>query len=223
MSSNPNGGSLLLFLLPEDQHCKGHENFASWEIYMLAHGGPCGLINYWENKINVHPDPTTPSSMAAPPSGTLSPSMVPSPLHSLSPSSLEYMLRESVAMSSILINLVDIPGTGVNPRGKLHEAWALLKEQYGKPSKRTQNMRERDLDECRYIDGTKVAGEGGHIKRMRNLQKLANDAGSNYNDSRFQMKLIDSFPESWDAICSICYNMQSLFHRLPLMANRCFK
>lgn len=43
-------------------------------------------------------------------------------------------------------------------------------------------MRERDLDECRYVDGTKVAGEGGHIERMRNLRKLANDAGTNFDD-----------------------------------------
>ena len=71
-------------------------------------------------------------------------------------------------------------------------------------------MRERDLDECKYVDGTKVAGEGGHIERMRNLRKLANDAGANFNDARFKTKLIDSFPESWDAICSICYNMTSL-------------
>jgi hypothetical protein len=120
------------------------------------------------------------------------------------------MLRESVAMSSILINLVDIAGTGIDTKGKSHEAWTLLKEQYGKPSERTRNMRERDLDECKYIDGTKVAGEGGHIERMRSLRKLANDAGANYDDTRFKTKLIDSFPESWDAICSICYNMTKL-------------
>jgi hypothetical protein len=137
MSSNPNGNSLLPFSLPEDQHCKGHKNFASWEIYMLAHGGPHGLVNYWENKINVPPDPTTPSSMETPASSTQPPSVVPTPLHSLSPSPLEYMLCESIAMSSILINLVDIPGTEINPRGKSYEAWALLKEQYGKPSERT--------------------------------------------------------------------------------------
>jgi hypothetical protein len=71
-------------------------------------------------------------------------------------------------------------------------------------------MREQDLDECRYIDGMKVASEGGHIEQMRNLRKLMNNAGSNYDDSRFKTKLINSFPESWDAICSICYNMKRL-------------
>jgi len=64
-------------------------------------------------------------------------------------------------------------------------------------------MREWDLDECKYTEGTNVAGEGGHIEKMRNLRKLANDTGTNYDDARFKTKLIDSFPESWDAICSI--------------------
>jgi len=71
-------------------------------------------------------------------------------------------------------------------------------------------MQEWDLDECCYVDGMKVAGEGGHVERMRTLRKLANNAGTNYNDLRFKTKLIDSFPESWDVICSICYNMTSL-------------
>jgi hypothetical protein len=45
---------------------------------------------------------------------------------------------------------------------------------------------------------------------MRTLRKLANDTGANFDDTRFKTKLIDSFPESWDAICSICYNMSNL-------------
>jgi len=65
------------------------------------------------------------------------------------------------------------------------------------------------LDECKYIEGMKVAGEGGHIEKIRAL-RLANDAGANFDDTRFKTKLIDSFPESWDTICSICYNMTSL-------------
>jgi len=194
---------------------------------MVTHGAPRGLVNYWEDKVAVPSDPLVPAPVTttipapatsttaapAPTSSTVSATPTapsPTPLHSLSPNFLEYQLRESVALSSILINLVDIPGTGVNPKGKSHEAWSLLKEQYGKPSERTRNMRERDLDECKYVEGSKVAGEGGHIEKMRSLRKLANDAGANYDESRFKTKLIDSFPESWDAICSICYNMVSL-------------
>ena len=244
MSGNSSNGSLLPFSLPEDQRCKGHENFASWETYMLAHGAPRGLINYWENKIVIPSDPTATTTAAAvttttatagdttattsladvttttPTTTTLT--TTPSThtaLHSLSPTFLEYQLHESVALSSILINLIDIPGTGVNPRGKSHKAWSLLKEQYGKPSERTRNMRERDLDECKYVEGTKVAGEGGHIEKMRTLRKLANDAGANYNDARFKTKLVDSFPESWDAICSICYNMTTLSEVIAMLTS----
>jgi len=216
--------SLLLFSLPEDQHCKGHENFTSWEIYMLAHGAPCGLVNYWENKITIPPDPNstpqtsqsptasstttaTDADLTTPTTATLTTTLT--PLHSLTPTFLEYQLHESIALSLILINLVDIPGTGINPKGKSHEAWALLKEQYGKPGERTRNMRECNLDECN-INGMKVAGEGGHIERMRTLRKLANSVGMNYNDLRFKTKLIDSFPKLWDVICLICYSMASI-------------
>jgi hypothetical protein len=214
MSGIPGNSLSLLFTLPEGQCCKGHEKFSSWQTYMEAHGGPCGLINYWENKISVPLKPILPTEY--PTEGTPPPIIPPSipptptPLHSLSPTFLEYQLHESVALSSILINLIDIPGTGVNPRGKSHEAWVMLKEQYGKPSDRTRNMRERDLDECCFIDRSKVAGEGGHIEKMRALKTLANDARASINDTRFKTKLIDSFPQSWDLICSVCYNMKTL-------------
>jgi len=117
MSGNPNSNSLLPFSLPEDQCCKGHENFASWEIYMLAHGGLRGLTNYWENKINIPTDPTNVSEIpdvSATAPTTASPTSM--PLHSLTPTFLEYQLRESVALSSILINLVDIPGQASIPK-----------------------------------------------------------------------------------------------------------
>jgi len=187
---------------------------------MLAHGGPCGLTNYWENKINIPTNLTNVSEIpdvSATVPTTASPTST--PLHSLTLTLLEYQLCKSITLSSILINLVDIPGTGINPKGKSHKAWALLKEQYGKPSERTRNMREWDLDECKYTEGTKVAGEGGHIKKMRTLRKLANDAGANYDDARFKTKLIDSFPESWDAICSICYNMKALLEVISTLTS----
>ena len=108
---------------------------------------------------------------------------------------------------------------GVDPRGKSHKAWSLLKNQYGKPSERTRNMRERDLDECKCVEGTKVAGNSRYIKKMRILRKLANDARVNYNDARFKTKLINSFPESWDAICLICYNMILLSEVIAILTS----
>ena len=115
---------------------------------MIAHGAPHGLVDYWENKISVPANPSTippAQALTMAQATTLGRSLIPittsttspstSPLHSLTPSFPEYQLCESVTLLSILINLINIPGTGVNPRGKSHEAWALLKEQYGKDEK----------------------------------------------------------------------------------------
>jgi len=235
MSGNSNN-SLLPFSLPK--WCKGYEKYASWETYMITHRALCGLVNYWKDKVTIPNDPTQvnvpPASTVSPPSSITislpsptstvppastisppssitiaSPSSTSTPLHSLTPNFLEYQLCESITMLSILINLIDIPGTRVNPRGKSHETWKQL-DQYGKPSERTRNMREQDLDECKYVEGSKVTSKGGHIERMRILGKLANDVGANFDNARFRTKLINSFPESWDVICSICYSMTSL-------------
>jgi len=142
---------------------------------MITHGAPCGLVNYWEDKVTIPNDPTqvnipTASAVSLPSSIAIaSPSPTLTPLHSLTPNFLEYQLHESITMSSILINLIDIPGTGVNPRGKSHEAWKLLLDQYGKLSERMRNMGEWDLDECKYVKGLKVTSEGDHIKRGANF------------------------------------------------------
>jgi hypothetical protein len=180
---------------------------------MIAHGA---LVNYWENKVTI---PNDPSQVNTPLAFSISsqlfivialPSLTLTPLHLLTPNFLEYQLHESITMSSILMNLIDISRTGVNLRGKSHETWKLLLDQYGKLSKRTRNMREWDLDECKYVKGLKVAGKGGHIERMRTLRKLANNAEANFDSVRFKTKLTDSFSELWNMICLICYSIMSL-------------
>jgi hypothetical protein len=134
--------------------------------------------------------------------------LIPSP--TTKPSELEYELRENVALSSILINVVDISGSGLDPSGTSHEAWKLLLDQYGKVSDRARNMREEALANCKMVEGGKVAGEGGHIERMRTLRKLANDTGADIKDPRFITKLLDSFPESWDAVITPMYSEMNL-------------
>jgi hypothetical protein len=78
-------------------------------------------------------------------------------------SELKYELHESVALSLILINVVNISGSGLNPS---HEAWKLLLDQYGKTSDRARNICEKVLANCKMVEGGKVAGEGGHIEKM---------------------------------------------------------
>jgi len=203
------------FSLPEDQHCHGYENFASWKTLMIAHGKPQGYLKYWEDKIIIPQeilDAENPSTQpkTSPPDSTTNKPSGPTPVHSTTPSELEYELCESAAMSSILINLVDIAGSGVDPNGKSHEVWALLAKQYGGAIDRARNMQEKALANCNFEEGMKVAGENSHIKKMRTLRKAANDAGAGITDICFITKLLDSFPESWDPIILNLYDKMDL-------------
>ncbi len=147
----------------------------------------------------------------------------PTPLHSTSPSELEYELRESVAMSSILINISDIYGSGINPNQKSYHAWKHLAELYGLASDRARNMREEALSNCKLEESGKVAGEDGHIEKMRTLRQRANEAGAKINDARFITKLLDSFPDSWDPVITPMYgepNLNKVIMNLTTHAER---
>ena len=174
--------------LADKDKLKGYENYTSWKILMEAHGKPKGLHKYWMNKIVVpggyesanegisseEDDETSkPKKPAATPKETPPPKTTagPTPLHSTTPSELEYELRESVAMSSILINISDIYGSGINPNQKSHHAWNHLAKLYGLASDRARNMREEALSNCKLDESGKVAGEDGHIEKMRTLRQ----------------------------------------------------
>src|SRR5271154_2343709 len=107
--------TLSLIALSENDKLRGYENYIAWRTLMEAHGRPKGLHKYWGNQITIPTPPTTNAPTPYPPA--------PTPVHSTNPSELEYELRENVALSSILINVVDISGFGLNPLGTSHEAW----------------------------------------------------------------------------------------------------
>ena len=166
---------------------------------MEVHGKPKGLHKYWENKITVPasyelgPDDnkdnkdkgntpsvdkptTTPTATIT---TTATASNKPTPLHSTTPLALEYKLWESVVLLSVLINIIDMFGSGIDLSGKAHTTWKLLEAQYGRVSDHTRNMHEDALASCKMLEGGKVAGEGGHIEKMHTLRKLANNTGTN--------------------------------------------
>ena len=134
----------------------------------------------------------------------------PTPLHCITPTPLEYELRESVALSSALINIADLSESGINTSGKAHSAWKFLEDRDGRTSDRARNMREAALGDCKMEEGAKVAGEGGHIEKMRTLRKLANYTGANIKNDRFITKLLNSFPPSWDPVITPMYSEKDL-------------
>ncbi|KAE9384806.1 hypothetical protein BT96DRAFT_1007715 [Gymnopus androsaceus JB14] len=200
MSSS--GGIMLPFTLNNELKLRGHENYKGWKQQMLIQGKPRGLDIYWNGTASATA-PTSTTSTSATGIITTTISTEKSAINDLHPSTLEFELRESVALSSILGNIIDIDSAGIDNTWASNVVWTYLEKQYGQPSNRMRTIAERELTNVRFINGTKVAGEGGYIEKLRSLRKRANDAGSMIDNSRFIVILLDSFPESWDVITTL--------------------
>ncbi len=187
--------------LDDDEKFNG-ENWAAFKMIMLTEGNTHGLVNYWENRVSI-------------PGQTLAP-LPSTPINSLTPNLLEYAQCKSVALASIVHNVKDIFGVGINPSKPSHEAWTILKTQYGTYLDLIHSHRERILKATKYQDGEKVSGDDGYIKRMRKLHKEANNAGTAIDNKSFKTTLLDSFPESWDSVVSTLYTETNL-----IIVSRC--
>jgi len=212
-----------MFILPENNKLRGYENYAAWKILMGINGRPKELHKYWENKVVVPAGlddndpistetPTGKTTPVSPAATTTTQTPVPTPPLSTTPTLLEYELHENVALSSVLINITDLSGSGIDASGttKAHIAWKFLEDQYGRTSDRARNMREEKLSRFKMAEGAIVVGAGGHIEKMRTLWKLANDTGANIDNQCFITKLLNSFPESWDPVINNMYNEKDL-------------
>ncbi|KAE9385704.1 hypothetical protein BT96DRAFT_949653 [Gymnopus androsaceus JB14] len=165
MSSS--GGNMLPFTLSDELKLRGHENYKSWKQQMLIQGKPRGLDIYWGGKATatIH-IPTTSTSTSG---VTTTTTAKKSAINDLKPSALEFGLRESVALSSILGNIIDIDGAGIEEAWDSNVVWTYLDKQYSQPSDCMRTIMERELTNTRFIEGTKVAGEGGYIEKLRSL------------------------------------------------------
>ena len=103
--------TLSLIALSEYDKLCGYENYIAWKTIMEAHEKT--IHKYWKNKITV------PSSGTTEPSTVFGP-QIQRPLSQLLQfvlnmnSAKEYELRENVALSSILISVIDISGSGLD-------------------------------------------------------------------------------------------------------------
>ncbi len=176
--------------LYDDEKFNG-ENWAAFDMIMLTKGNTHGLINYWENKVSIPGQTLTPLSST--------------PINSLTPNLLKYVQCESVVLASIVRNVKDIFGIGINPNKPSHKAWTILKTQYGAYLDLIRSRRERILKAVKYQDGEKVIRDGVYIEKMHKLHKEANDPGAGIDDKSFKTMLLNSFPESWDSVISTLY------------------
>ncbi|PBK70580.1 hypothetical protein ARMSODRAFT_973906 [Armillaria solidipes] len=120
---------ILAIKLEDDEKFNG-ENWSAFELAMLTEGNTRGLINYWENKVTI--------------SGTTIVAQPNTPVNSMTPNQLKYIQCESVALASIIHNVKDVYGFGLNPLEPSHKAWAHLKAE------------EKTLKAMVYEEGEKV-------------------------------------------------------------------
>ncbi|KAJ3816512.1 hypothetical protein F5880DRAFT_1494211, partial [Lentinula raphanica] len=151
---------------------------------MLPTGRLKGLNLYWEGKVTK---PNTPSPY---------PSTIPTPINDPNPSPLEYELRESVAFLTLWNNIKNPDGLGI-PHGMTSEKlWSYLEEEFQAVTSIARQRKEDNLRACRYVEGTRIAGEGGYAEKMRVLLKEANDCGASISSTQFNTIFLDSFPRN---------------------------
>lgn len=200
---------MLPYTINKELKLRGHENYKSWKQQMLIQGEPRGLNIYWEERAVVITHTTTTTTPTSGTPTTTSTTTKKSAINNLNPSNLKFEFHESIALSSILGNVIDIDGAGIKEEWSSNQVWKYLEKQYGQPSDRMRTIAERDLTNARFFNGTKVAGEGGYIEKLCGLQKKAKDAGSTIDNACF-IVILDSFPESWNVITTPLYKEKDL-------------
>ncbi|KAJ3963569.1 hypothetical protein EV361DRAFT_813263, partial [Lentinula raphanica] len=152
---------------------------------MLPTGRLKGLNLYWEGRI------TNPANNPSP-----YPSTTPSPINDPNPNPLEYELRESVAYLTLWNNIKNPDGLGIPHNLSSKELWEYLEKEFQTVTSIARQRKEDNLRAARYIEGTKIAGEGGYAEKMRMLLKEANDCGAKISPSQFNTIFLDSFPRN---------------------------
>ena len=97
---------MLPFILGDELRLCGQENYRSWKQQMLIQGRPRGLNIHWDGKVTATAHTTTTTLLTGATVTTTSTEK--SAINDLNPSILEFKLHESVALSSILRNIIDI-------------------------------------------------------------------------------------------------------------------
>ncbi|KAF7358895.1 Retrovirus-related pol polyprotein [Mycena sanguinolenta] len=190
MSSN----STSVPMLPENERFDGTK-FPTWETKMLAHAKVRGLGGYLDGTI---PKPTTP---IAPTGAAVDEEDIPLPLSPLTtsvfsktPSLEEWIHRDGMATSILVLNVKDPVGLGLKTDGTAHEAWKSLKDVYGRVTDLGLSRAMRELNTTTSTTGTPMVE---HAATMRRLWRHANDMGARIADPMFRTIFINSLNEDW--------------------------
>jgi hypothetical protein len=189
---------------PESEKFDG-TGWTAFKTKILAHLKGHGLSGYIDGTI-LNPSPPTAASTAGDaPATPLDPLATalpaePTTVYSQHLSINEWMYRDGIALSILILNTKDPVGVGLRTDGSAYNAWKSLEDIYARQTDMALSRAQRELNSTYLAPGASVID---HAATMRKLRQAANDVGTAITDSVFRSTFITSLSEEWRHITPV--------------------
>ncbi|KAF9255058.1 hypothetical protein L218DRAFT_1008983 [Marasmius fiardii PR-910] len=201
----------------EEKRLIGRKNWVVFKREVKLHVGPKGLLGYLEGTIprpNLRPNATTTTATTAtqmstpdnsqtetetssppppPPTTTTGPTQPFDP----NPSIYEWDAHDRWVTSTIVSNIVDPVGLGVDENKWACLIWGGLRASLDKKSEELISGAEECLRNRKLQSGEDF---DEHVHVMRNLVAEARNVGSTMTDAQFHSAFINSLGQEWDEV-----------------------
>ncbi len=190
-------------ILPDmSSHFNG-KNYASWKLQITELLKGKGLWGYIEGT-TTHPTAfrtttTTPATVPLPPD--------PTPIYSSSPSYDEWVFRNQLTHSHIVLNVLDPIGLGVKTDGTAQECWNSIIAEHAKKTDMALSEAEASLNSAKFDGNSDI---NAHIADLRMKRWAVNDlCMMALTDQEFKGIIIHSIipMDNWMPILPSLYQM----------------
>ncbi|GAV99168.1 retrotransposon Ty1-copia subclass [Lentinula edodes] len=194
MSSSTNMPNVQRF--PTGIALEGEDNWWPYKREVSLAVESKGLQGYLHGTI-AKPSDAKPAVTVTSPEGTTTTPTVTTPPYSQTPSPEEWYARDRYVVSTIVSNIIDPTGLGVDYTEAASEIWQELVKQFEQKSEELLLFHDSNLRAHRYAYPEETMEE--HKRTMRNLLRRATNAGAVITDGQFRVIVLASLPKDWDA------------------------
>lgn len=190
-------------ILPDTSSHFNGKNYASWKLQITELLKGKGLWGYVEGS-TTHPTApgtttTTPATVPLPPD--------PTPIYSSSPSYDEWVFRDQLAHSHIVLNVLDPIGLGVKTDGTAKECWDSIIAEHAKKTDMALSEAEASLNSAKFDGNSDI---NAHVADLRTKRRAVNDLRTMaLTDQEFKGIIIRSIipTDNWMPILPSLYQM----------------
>ncbi|KAJ3911075.1 hypothetical protein F5877DRAFT_86518 [Lentinula edodes] len=194
MSSSSNMPNVQRF--PTGIALEGEDNWWPYKREVSLAVESKGLQGYLHGTI-AKPSDGKPAVTVTSPEGTTTTTTVTTPPYSQTPSPEEWYARDRYVASTIVSNIIDPTGLGVDYTEMASAIWQELVNQFEQKSEELLLFHDSNLRAHRYAYPEETMEE--HKRTMRNLLRRATNAGAVITDGQFRVIVLASLPKDWDA------------------------